>query len=130
MGLNFDGAKKIDNFSGMPQMEAAFAGWAQNIVLGLVSQGISSDGDSVSTVQDITFFGIIQPLSIKQLANKPEGSRSWKWLQIHAFNGSLNLRTNDLITYKGKTYKVMGINDYSLNNYIEYHVVADYEVAP
>lgn len=38
-----------------------------------------------------------------------------------------NLNVNDLIYYNGDKYKIMAQNDYSLNGFIEYHAVKDYQ---
>jgi hypothetical protein len=149
-------AKPLNQSSGMPQMGAAFAGWAKIITIyrrnqividelvGYVDdlnkwdQGGIENWDTptaefdqpVATVTKITFKGTIQPLSAKQISLKPEGQRSWEWLQIHCFSGPLNLDTNDIIIYNGKNFKIMGVWDYSLNNYIEYHAIRDYQDPP
>ncbi len=107
-------------------MGAAFAGWMKPITLIRITQSIT-DGLVTDNEASITFQGTIQPLSPRMIALKPEGQRAWEWLQIHAFAGSLNLDDNDRISYNDKRFKVMATNDYSLNNYIEYHVVRDYE---
>lgn len=115
-----------NNISGMPKMRAAFAGWFQSIILNIVTQTIE-DGLVIETIKQKSFRGIIQPLSAEELRLKPEGERSWPWLQIHAIAGSLNLNTNDKIQYNGIKYKIMAVLDYSLNGFIEYHGVRDFE---
>lgn len=118
--------KTLDQLSGMPQMGAAFAGWTKKISLVVIQQHIVN-GFNQDYECSITFSGTIQPLTAKQLMLKPEGQRAWSWLQIHSLAGELNLNTEDRIIYNGVRYKVMGIWDYSLNNYIEYHVVRDFQ---
>ena len=120
-------ATPLNQQSGMPQMRAAFAGWFMPINLIRISQSVEDDGFVTVTESSITFKGTIQPLSPKQLMLKPEGERAWDWLQIHCLTGTLNLTTSDRISYNSKKYKVMAVNDYSLNNYIEYHLVRDYQ---
>lgn len=110
----------------MPQMRAAFAGWMKRITLTRRVQTVEDDGLVVENDVPFTFRGTIQPLSPKQIALKPEGQRAWQWLQIHCM-GSNALEPNDRIIYQGKLYKVMGQNDYSLNGFVEYHVVQDYQ---
>jgi hypothetical protein len=128
--LNFQGAKPLNSQSGLPSMSAAMAGWSKPLTLGIINQVISVDGDRQSTVEKVDFMGTIQPLSVKSLTLKPEGQRSWSWLQIHAETGSLNLRTQDLIIIDNVEYKVMGVLNYSRNGYMEYHVVTDYMDLP
>lgn len=116
---------KINNLSGMPQMSLAFRGWTIAISLIKITQTVDSDGFVQSTEETISFDGTVQPLSAEQIEQKPAGQRAYQWLQIHAITSVNNLQNNDQIMYDGKKYKVMGIKDYKLNNYIEYHV---YEV--
>jgi hypothetical protein len=117
-------AKKINELSGMPQIQVAFNGWLNPITLATITQSVV-DGLLVDTQTDVTFQGVIQPLKAKEIENKPEGFRAFKWLQIHCIAGSLNLDNNDRIIYNNTKYKVMGIYDYSLDNFIEYHIVED-----
>lgn len=119
-------AKKINEITSMPQMQAAFAGWKTTITLTVITQSISN-GLVTNAESDIVFAGVIQPLKAEEIALKPEGQRSFEWLQIHCLDRSLNLETNDRIVYNGQKYKVMAKKDYSLNNYIEYHAIQDYE---
>lgn len=119
-------AKKLNEISGMPQIEAAFNGWLYPIKLGIVTQEIVN-GDNIVTINYITFDGVVQPLTAEQLRLKPEGSRSFKWFMIHCFSSSLNLRTNDIILYKNEKYKVMGKWDWSLDGFIEYHICEEFQ---
>lgn len=116
----------LDQLSGMPKMRAAFQGWFSRVTLRTITQTII-DGLVTETYKDVTFQGTVQPLTQEELRLKPEGERSWQWLQIHCIAGGLNLQTNDKIVYSGVNYKIMAVKDYSLNNYIEYHAVRDYE---
>ena len=118
--------KPLNQISGMPQMSAAFSGWAKTITLNRRSQTVT-DGLVSYAVTPFTFKGTIQPLSPKAIALKPEGQRAWPWLQIHALAGTLNLDVDDQIVYNGDIYKIMALLDYSLNNFIEYHAVHEYQ---
>lgn len=119
-------AKLLNQLSGMPQMGAAFSGWFVPIQIGKVTETIV-DGLVSYAVALIRFRGVFQPFSQKQLMLKPEGQRSWQWVQIHAQAGSLNLENGDKIVYGDTRYKVMAQNDYSLNGFIEYHLVEDFQ---
>lgn len=111
--------------SGMPQMGRAFAGWQQNITMTRRAD-VVVDGLVTHQENSFTFKGVLQPLHPKQIALKPEGQRAWKWYQLHCFSASV-LNVNDQVTYLGGLYKVMGEYDYSLNGFIEYHLVKDYQ---
>lgn len=120
-------AKTLNNSNGMPQMHAAFVGWFSKITLGIITQTVDDDGNVSTTINNVSFDGTIQPLQTEDLELKPEGLRNWRWLQIHCFSGDLNLNNDDKITYKNIRYKIMGVKDYSLNGFIEYHSIQDYE---
>ena len=117
--------KNINQISSMPKMGLAFNGWQNTITLKIITQTVTN---GLITQQEVTktFKGVIQPLSPKEINLKPEGQRAFAWLQIHCFSGDLNLNVNDRIFYNNKTYKLMAILDYSLNNYIEYHLTEDF----
>lgn len=112
--------------AGFPQVSEVLTGWETAITLVKITQKIT-DGDRVTTENNITFQGVIQPLRTEQLMAKPENMRSWEWLWIHAKSGALNLHTGDKIRFNNKLYKVMGVKDYSLNGYVEYEIVKDYQ---
>jgi hypothetical protein len=116
----------------MPNVSSAMDGWKSPITLIRVAQTVGADGFVTDASTPFTFQGTIQPLSPKTIAIYPDELRAFKWLQIHSYSGPLNLNTNDLINYVdmygvAKNYKVMGDKDYSLNGYVEYHVVEDYQ---
>ena len=122
--LNFNKMKTL-NFSGMPQMNSTLFGWEQALDLIKVVQKVI-EGDLSTQEVKIDFRGVVQPLRDEQLSLLPEGQRSWEWLWIHAVAGTLNLETGDKIKFQGKTYKITSKKDYSLNGYIEYQMVRDY----
>lgn len=116
----------LNQISGMPQMKAAFSGWTQKITLTRITQSIV-DGLDTETSTTLTYQGTIQPLSVKQLMLKPEGLRAFKWLEIHCVNGGTKLDDGDFIIYNGERFKIMGVWDYSLNNYMQYNAVKDFQ---
>lgn len=110
---------------GLPKIKFALNGWEYNITLNKITSSIV-DYVKQDVIEEISFKGVIQPLTAEQLRLKPLESRSWEWLMIHTRTYS-ELETNDLIEYEGKKYKVMMKKDYNLNGYYEYHLVKDYE---
>ncbi|TDE17712.1 hypothetical protein [Dyadobacter psychrotolerans] len=118
--------KKLSQLSGMPQMKAAFTGWTQKITFKLITQTVV-DGFVVDSEKTVVFNGTIQPLSAEEVILKPEGQRFWEWLDVHVMGTTVPLRNNDRVSYNGTLYKVMASKDYSLNNYMEFHIVRDYE---
>lgn len=112
--------------SGMPQISAAFGGWMTKIILLKHTEKVVN-GFVERCDTPIQFSGTMQPLSARAISLKPEGQRSWTWLQLHCFALSVNLIPGDRVTWNGDEYKVMELKDYSLNGYIEYHLVRDYQ---
>lgn len=117
--------RRLRSFSKQPVVRSAFD-WNSQISLVVITQTIT-DGDVENVRMPIKFLGIIQPLKTEEIMLKPIGQRSFKWLQIHVMNGSVELETNSRIEYLGESYKVMSSKDYSLNGYVEYHCVEDFE---
>ena len=122
--LNFQQNRSLKN--GMPNMRNTLTGWEVPLSLIKVTQSMS-EGDVVKTEQKIDFMGVWQPLRDEELQFKPENQRSWSWYWIHAKAGTLNLQTQDKIIFLDKRFKVMAVKDYSLNGFIEYQIVRDYE---
>lgn len=122
--LNFNKNRSLKN--GMPNMASTLNGWEVPLSLIKIKQEII-DGDAVKTETTINFMGVWQPLRDEELQSKSEGQRSWEWYWIHAKSGSLNLQTQDKIKFQGRRFKVMAIKDYSLNGFIEYQIIRDYE---
>jgi hypothetical protein len=73
----------------------------------------------------ITFRGMIQPFTERQLFLKPEGQRAWTWFLLYA-DPSLSLNVDDIIVWEGVQTRVMGRKDYALYGYMEYHLVQDW----
>ena len=122
--MNFNQNRSLKN--GMPNMRNTLNGWEVPLSLIRVKQKVV-DGDAVKTEEFIRFMGVWQPLRDEELQFKPEGQRSWEWIWIHAKSGTLNLQTQDKVIFNNKRYKIMNVKDYSLNGFIEYHLVRDYE---
>ena len=126
--LNFQ-KTNLKALSGMPQMRDTLTGWEVPLTLVKVIQDIV-EGDAVFTEQQINFMGCWQPLRDEELQFKPEGQRSWEWIWIHAKSSELNLQTADKVIFNNKRYKVMSVKDYSLNGFVEYQLIRDFESEP
>lgn len=116
---------KLNQINNMPNMSGTLNGWMNTITLVIISQTVVN-GIPTNTQTTATYRGVVQPLSPEQVNLKPEGQRSWEWLQIHVQLGGRALKNDDRIIYNDKKFKVMARKDYTLNGYIEYHIVEDY----
>ncbi len=112
------------NSGTVPNMSGALLSWFQKMIFGLVVKTVSGF-QVVETETQVSFMGVWQPLTGRQLLMKPEGQRQWDWYWVHS-DPSLNLKVDDVIIYLGKQYRVMAKKDYSLYQYIEWHLVEDY----
>ena len=122
--FNFEKNRSLQN--GMPNMANTLTGWEVPLSLIKITQKIEN-GDLIQIETKYDFLGCWQPLSAEQLQYKDVGERSWSWYWIHAKSGTLNLQTQDKIIFQGKRFKVMNIKDYSLNGFIEYEAILDYQ---
>lgn len=113
-------------FSGMPQMSAAFSGWKILVDLLVIRQEISA-GFLINYEETINVRGTWQPFTDEQIELKPEGQRSWEWIDLHIEGATMIFATNDRVLKNGLRYKVMARKDYTLNNFSEYHLIRDYD---
>lgn len=125
-GLNINRGRRLSTISQFPNLASTLYGWEVPLTLEKVYQDVV-EGDFTYTTKKINFKGVWQPLKDEALELKPEGQRSWTWIWIHAVAGTLNLETADKVIFNKKKYKVMQKKDYSLNGFVEYHLVEDYE---
>lgn len=125
-GLNLQRPKNLTQVFSFPNLSSTLLGWEVPLTLEKVYQDVV-EGDFTYTTQKINFKGVWQPLKDEALELKPDGQRSWEWYWIHAVTGTLNLETADKIIFNGEHYKVMEKKDYSLNGFVEYQVIKDYE---
>lgn len=124
--LNFNKLKNINAALAFPNMATTLYSWEVPLTLEKVIQDVI-EGDLVTTTQQIDFKGVWQPLKDEALQFKPEGQRSWEWIWIHAVSSTLNLETADKVIFNQKRYKIVEKKDYSLNGFVEYQLVRDYE---
>lgn len=130
MSLNINWNSNLSSLTSMPQMNTTLQGWQVPLTLQKIIQGIV-DGDKTESYQTYHFMGVWQPLRAEELQSIPDmGMRSWEWIWIHAEAGSLNLETGDKVKFLDKRFKVMQVKDYSLNSFVEYMLVRDYEENP
>lgn len=109
----------------LPNVSDAMASYFQTMVFKRIGKTVNQLLQVLETAIPIQVQGVWQPFTPQQLIMKPEKQRAWKWFMLHAAVGT-NLQPDDVVQFQGTQYRVMGILDYSLNGYLEYHVVNDY----
>lgn len=112
--------------NGMPQMQTALQGWEVLILADYIKQEWVN-GEPVEIKKTEKIIGTRQPLKFEEVELLPEGQRNWKhyWLHVDAKYKQLNIQ--QIVTIKGQNYRIMAIQDYSLNGFYEYHIVKDYQ---
>lgn len=108
----------------LPDMSGALMNWFQKMTFGLVTKTATAF-QAYEEMEEISFMGVIQPLSGRELVLKPEGERAWSWWWLHS-NTALNLKVDDVVVYKTRQYRVMLKKNYSAYQYYEYHLVTDW----
>lgn len=128
MGIPIQNAKDkllTQNTGTMPNVSGAIQNWFQPMTFVVVEKAVEGF-QNVETPTNIDFLGVWQPMTAQQLSMKPEGQRKWKWFTVHTQPG-VPLDPDDVVTYLGTQYRVMQKLDYTLDGYIEYHLIDDYE---
>jgi len=122
-------AVPLNQLSGMPQMRAAFAGWTTQLTFKKITQQVV-DGWVQTVETAVNVRGVWQPMSPEDIVLKPEGQRSWSWFLLHIEGNQTPFQTNDRLEFQGTQYKVMGLKDYRLNNYVQYEAILDFQDSP
>lgn len=112
------------NSGTLPDVSGAMLDYFQPMTFGVVSKSIVNF-QVVEEMVEVTFQGVWQPFTERQLQMKPEGQRDLSWYWLHAEPG-LILVPDQVVIYLGKQYRVMTSKDYRLYGYVEYHLVDDY----
>lgn len=104
---------------GLPNMRNTLNNWFQSVTFNRVSK-VVVNFELIEAETPFSFIGNVQPLPIRQLALKPEGQRSWRWITVWSTTDLL-LNTDEIIAYKDFKYRVMAKFDWASSGYIEYH---------
>ena len=108
----------------VPQMNQTLMGWFQVMTFDVVTK-VTTGFQVVETTTPVTFRGVIQPLTGRQLEMLPIGQRKWNGIMVHS-DTALKLNVDDCIIYLGTQYRVFVAKNYSDYSYLEYHLVQDY----
>lgn len=108
----------------VPDVSGALNDWFQPMVFTPIVKDVDAF-QLVETPDPISFRGILQPFTKRQLLLKPEGERAWTWLTLHA-EAQLTLQVDDVVDYLGKQTRVMARTNYSLYGFVEYELIQDW----
>lgn len=108
----------------VPNVGGALRNWFQPMTFTVVTK-TNVAFQLVESAVEISFQGVIQPLTGRRLEIKPEGQRAWNWSWLHA-DPSLSLDVDDVVTYLGVQTRIMSRKDYTIYGYVEYEIVQDW----
>lgn len=114
-----------ESFGNLPNMASTLDGWLMTLTFIKVVTTVVNF-KSIEEETPYTFQGTWQPLSMAELRIKPEHERVWKWYNCHT-KINLELKNDDIITYKGTKYRVMKVGFFEDYGYYNYHLVEDYK---
>ena len=108
----------------LPKMTGALSAWQQEFSFNVVRKTIA-DYEIVERKTLVHFRGVVAPLSARQLEIKAEGQRAWRWFEIHT-TAELDLKPDDIVTWKCKQYRVMAAHDWSDYGYWRYEIAEQF----
>lgn len=108
----------------VPNMGESITDWFQKMVFTKIVKTVVGFVLQ-ETPTDIVFWGVMQPLSGRQLGLVDIGQRKWNW-QLLISQSVLPLLPDDTVTWNNRQVRVMSQKDYGLYGFIEYTLVLDY----
>lgn len=108
----------------VPDLSGALKDYFQELVFSLLVKTVVGF-QTMETLTQINFQGVIQPFSPRELMMVPEGQRAWSWFYLHA-DPVLTLQVDDVVNWLGKQTRVMSRKDFGQYFYVEYTLVQDY----
>lgn len=121
-GKNYSVSKQTGT---IPNMSDAMYDWFQYLTFEQVVKTVTAF-QVIETTTPISFWGILQPLTGRDLIMKPEGQRKWNWIMVHS-QTQLPLGPDDVIIFSSTQYRVMTSKNHSLYSYFYYELIEDYE---
>ncbi len=113
----------------IPNMRDALSDWFQYLTFAKVTKTTEAF-QIVETMVEVSFWGILQPFSPRELMLIPVGERSWTYYSVIAQaapDGALiSLNTDDVGIFQGKQTRVMSRKDFALYSYTEMQWCTDW----
>ncbi len=110
----------------LPRPQLGINMWSQGSQAQVVTQVVDEYGNVTNQKSFFNFDGVIQPLDPEEIKVKEEGQWSWDWYWFHT-KENVQLKTNDVVIYRGHEYKIMAKKDYGDYGHIEYHCIKDWQ---
>lgn len=116
----------LDKITGsLPNVSGALLDWFQPITFILIKK-TTVNFKLVEERSNYTFMGVVESQTAQQLQMKPEGQRSWNYINVWALP-NVALKVDEVFCYQEKEYRVLRKNDWSQYGYAEFECVEDYK---
>lgn len=112
--------------STLPNMSGTVMGWFQRLNFQRIRKLVVEYKLTETVTEVIDTLGVRQPLSAQKIAIKPEGQRAWRWELLHVLP-DVDLQIDDIVVFKGLTYRVCEKLSYPEYGYLEFHIAQGFE---
>lgn len=113
--------------NGLPDLSSALPGIFYPITAVTITK-TPVDGIVQEIETSVATKGVIQPLTAQEVAMKPEGQRTWKWMDLHCLP-DLILKPDDIVEIDALRYRVMAVYDLRQYGFMHYELGQNYEEA-
>ncbi len=113
--------------NGLPQLDIALDGVVYPLTAVRICKSLV-DGFLQEIETKTETKGVIQPLSAQEVAIKPEGQRTWKWMDLYCHTDLL-MNPDDIVAIDGVRYRVMAVYEYRHYGFMHYELAQNYEEA-
>lgn len=101
-----------------PSMRGVLKGFSKPVELTVVKKTLVDFDVAETAVATMKVVGLLVPASPRKVLMKPEGQRTWKWLDFYtekALTLDWVMRDKD-----GREYRIMGVSDWSIAGFYQY----------
>lgn len=127
MSIPITDAKDIplDQITGsLPNVSNALLDWLQPLTFIMIVKSVVNF-KLLESKTVYSFMGVVESITPTKLEMKPEGQRSWNYINIWTLP-NVTLKIDDIFSYMGKEYRVERRNDWVQYGYSEFEAVENY----
>lgn len=114
-----------ENPGTLPQVNGAMRNWFSQITIKILTKSVK-EFKAIETAVEVNFLGVWESQPPEMLEIKPEGQRSWDWVNVWC-ESAMIMNIDDFVVYQDKIYRVMKKTNWSIYGYVQYELVKDYQ---